>query len=252
MKILGSFIVCLVLCQSISWADQNNGGVDRPFVVIELFGSEGCSSCPPADEILRSWTAAAKTQGKNIFTLSFHVDYWNYLGWVDPFSSPRFTKRQHAYAKALKRSSVYTPQMIINGTNAFVGSDKRLVEQYVAQYLRMPPENQITITLGDETDPKHIKVLYSYREWTVDAVVNIALVEGGLESQVTNGENDGQLLKHENVVREFTTVPLVQKEGMVLMPKPTGDDLSRFSVIVYLQRTSDMKILAAGSIGLLK
>jgi len=244
--------LCLLLfCHSVA-ADEMPAAGGEPFALVELFGSEGCSSCPPADDLLRELTETARTQGKNIFTLSFHVDYWNYLGWTDPFSSPQFTRRQHAYAKSLKRSSVYTPQMVINGSVGFVGSDRSIAEKHIEHYLQLPPENQIRVTLDAKAGPKQVQVLYHCREWTADAVINVALVEGGLQSQVTAGENDGRLLKHANVVREFTTVPLARKEGMVLVSKPEGDDLSRFTVIVFLQRKSDMKILAAGSIGLSK
>lgn len=245
--------VCLLFFSQIpAAADEMPAAIGEPFALVELFGSEGCSSCPPADDLLRELTASARTEGKNIFTLSFHVDYWDYLGWVDPFSSSQFTRRQHAYARALKRSSVYTPQMIVNGAAQFVGSERSLAEKYIGQFLQTPPENQLTVALGADAGPKQIEVFYHCRAWTPGAVVNVALVEGGLESEVTSGENDGRLLKHENVVREFTTVPLARKEGKVLVSKPAGDDLSRYSVIVYLQRTGDMKILAAELIGLTK
>ena len=251
-KFLISGLCFLLYCQHPAVADEMPAVEGKPFALVELFGSEGCSSCPPADDLLRELTAAARTQGKNIFTLSFHVDYWDYLGWVDPFSSPQFTRRQHAYAKALKRSSVYTPQMIVNGTTQFVGSDRSLAEKYIEQNLQTPPENQITVTLGARAGPKAIEVLYHCREWMPNVLVHVALVEGGLQSQVTAGENDGRILKHENVVRNFSTAPLAKKEGMFIMSKPMVDDLSRFSIIVYLQRTDDMKILAAESIGLSK
>ncbi len=249
MKIIACFIVCLVLCQSLSLAGQNNGEADQPFVVIELFGSEGCSSCPPADEVLRSWTAAAKTQGKNIFTLSFHVDYWNYLGWADPFSSPQFTQRQYEYAKALRSSSVYTPQMIINGTHAFVGSDKGLVQKYVDQSLKAVPGNTITLSLR-ERDSNQIELSYQCPKWTADTVLNVVLVENNLESNPTGGENAGRHLKHANVVREFKTIPFKQKEGKVSLTKPKLNDLSQFSIIAYLQKINDMHIIAAADLGL--
>lgn len=249
MKIFGFFIVCIVLCQSLSWADQNSGGSDKSFVVIELFGSEGCSSCPPADEILRSWTAAAKTQGKNIFTLSFHVDYWNYLGWADPFSNSQFTQRQYEYAKVLPSSSVYTPQMIINGTHAFVGSNKSLAQKYVDQYLQVVPNNKITLSISGN-DPNLIEVSYQCREWMADTVLNVALVENDLESKPTRGENAGRQLKHANVVREFRTISFQQKDGKVVFTKPKTNDLNRFSIMAYLQRKSNMNIIAAEGISL--
>src|SRR5438045_1264832 len=119
MKSLILGAVVLVMSAGQAWASE-------PFAVVELFASEGCSSCPPADNLLAELTQQAHAQGRQIFTLSFQVDYWNNLGWVDPFSSAQFTQRQYQYANTLETSSVYTPQMIVNGQYAFVGSDSRL------------------------------------------------------------------------------------------------------------------------------
>lgn len=249
MKLFGFLFACLVFCQNLSWADQNNGGADKPFVVIELFGSEGCSSCPPADELLREFQSAAKAQGKNIFTLSFHVDYWDYLGWVDPFSQAQFTQRQYEYARVLKSSSVYTPQMIINGTHAFVGSNKNSAQKYVDQHLEVFPNNKITLSISD-TGSNQIEVSYQCQAWTADTVLNIALVEDNLKSNPTRGENAGRQLKHANVVREFKTISFKQQDGKVLFAKPKLNDLNHFSIIAYLQKISSMEIIAAEGIDL--
>lgn len=244
-----AFVFLFVLCQSRSWADQNNEEADEPFVVVELFGSEGCSSCPPADDLLRKLTSLAKTQKKKIFTLSFHVDYWNYLGWVDPFSKKQFTQRQYQYTAIFRKSSAYTPQMIINGAHELVGSDQRLMHKYVDQYLQTAPVNKIILSVGDG-DPNQIEVFFECREWMADMVVNVALVESGVESNVIRGENSGRLLKHDHVVREFKTISLSKKDGMVFLAKPKTNDLSRFSIIAYLQNKNDMNITAAESISL--
>src|SRR5689334_14081460 len=96
----------------------------QPFALVELFTSEGCSSCPPADRVLARLAAEARASGRRIFPLSFHVDYWNGLGWRDPWSTRTFTERQRNYARALGWRT-YTPQMVINGAEHFVGSDER-------------------------------------------------------------------------------------------------------------------------------
>ena len=113
MKIFLAAISLWIISTGFSYAQvsQATGG---PFAVVELFASEGCSSCPPADELLSAITTAARSQKKRIFTLSFQVDYWNYLGWQDPFSSPENSQRQQQYARFLP-GGVYTPEMIING-----------------------------------------------------------------------------------------------------------------------------------------
>src|SRR5262245_18067196 len=95
-----------------------------PFALVELYTSEGCSSCPPADALLSKLVDAARRDGSRVFALAFHVDYWNRLGWRDPFSDPAFSERQSMYAKSFEPR--YTPQMVVNGVQSFVGSDERL------------------------------------------------------------------------------------------------------------------------------
>src|SRR5271167_2275510 len=97
----------------------------RPVVVVELFTSEGCSSCPPADDVLASLAMQNAVDGVQIIPLGMHVDYWNYLGWGDRFSSPQFSDRQQQYARMFNSNEVYTPQMIVDGTEQFVGSDRQ-------------------------------------------------------------------------------------------------------------------------------
>jgi len=244
--LLISSLVFLTLLQRTSWAGQDAPGLNQPFSVVELFASEGCSSCPPADALLRELTRVAREQGKRIFTLSFQVDYWNDLGWVDPFSNEQFTRRQYRYADILQSSSVYTPQMVINGTRAFVGSRADLVKQYIDESLKMPASNAITLKITNNSQPQ-IEASYRCRELTPDAVLNFALVERDLENNVTRGENAGRILKHDNIVRGFKSIPLKEKEGVVGFRKPVVDDLSHFSIIAYVQDARNMKIVAADS-----
>jgi len=103
----------------------------KPFVLIELFTSEGCSSCPSADKNLEKIAAQAKASGQNIYTLSYHVDYWDYLGWKDPYATKQFSDRQRAYASQFKSSRIYTPQMIVNGKTEFVGSNQKTSQQAI-------------------------------------------------------------------------------------------------------------------------
>jgi hypothetical protein len=216
----------------------------QSFAVVELFSSEGCSSCPPADELLRQITQQAKANNQRVFTLSFQVDYWNYLGWVDPFSSPEFTRRQHQYAQILGESSVYTPQMIVNGQKGFTGSDGTKAKQYIEEYLNAEASNSISLELKSD-DAKQVELSYSCDSVSADAVIHFALVESGIESRVTTGENSGLLLKHEHIVQEFKTVPLDQKYGKVVLTLPSVQNMSRYEVIAYIQNKKDMRILAA-------
>jgi hypothetical protein len=226
---------------------QEPRGSGEPFAIVELFVSEGCSDCPPADEFLSKLTNYARGNNKRIYTLSFQVDYWNNSEWADPFSSPLFTQRQQQYASVLP-GGVYTPEMIINGKEAFVGSDEGKATQYIDHYLSNPPENNITLNL-DQTG-NDLKVNYTIAQQNGKSVVNFALVERGLVSQVTAGENGGRTLKHDNVVREFKTIDLNNVKGTVVFPKPKENDLTRFSVIAFVQSKQDMAISAAAGIDL--
>ena len=218
----------------------------QPFVVVELFSSEGCSSCPPADELLRQITHQAKANNQRVFTLSFQVDYWNYLGWVDPFSSPEFTRRQHQYAQVLGESSVYTPQMIVNGQKGFVGSDGTKAKQSIEEYLNAAASNSISLGLKSD-DPKQVELSYSCDSISADTVIHFALVESALQSQVTAGDNQGSVLKHDHIVREFKTIPLAEREGSVVFQKPADVDEGSFSVIAYIQNEKNMNISGADS-----
>ena len=219
----------------------------EPFVLVELFASEGCSSCPPADDLLRQMTAYARSSGKRIYTLSFQVDYWNNLGWTDPFSSPQFSQRQQQYSNFLP-GGVYTPEMVINGKEAFVGSDEGKAKQYIDHYLSIPSENNITLDLDQSGND--LKINYTCTHQNDKSVLNFALVERGLESHVTAGENNGRTLEHDNVVREFKIIVLNNVKGSIVFPKPSDNDLTRFSVIAFIQSKGDMAISAASEIDL--
>jgi hypothetical protein len=232
--------VFLVMGLNAAWASE-------PFAVVELFGSEGCSSCPPADHVLSELTYRARAQKERIFTLSFHVDYWNYLGWKDPFSSKQFTQRQYQYAESLKNTSVYTPQMIINGKEAFVGSNRSLANQLIEDALRIPASNSVHVELTS-ADQQDIIVSYTCEHLNPATVIHFALVQDGLENKVTAGENSGHILKHDHVVRDFKTIPLNQLTGTVNLTKPSKDSSKLFTVIAYLQDERSMRIFAADSV----
>jgi hypothetical protein len=230
----------LLSCGSRGWAAE-------PFALVELFSSEGCSSCPPADDLLRQLTKQAEENNQRVFMLSFQVDYWNYLGWKDPFSSPQFTRRQHQYAQALGASSVYTPQMVVNGQKGFVGSDGVKAKKSIEEYLSLPAEQSILLEL-ESIDSKKVELNYECDPITADTIINFALVESGLQSQVTAGENQGRVLQHDHVVREFKTISLVERKGRVVFQKPPNVDEGNFSVIAYIQNEKNMSISGADKI----
>lgn len=223
------------------------------FVVLELFTSEGCSSCPPAEALLNKIAADASASGKPVYPLAFHVDYWNRLGWKDRFSDPSYSDRQRSYARVLDLRSIYTPQMIVNGTVQFVGSDRSAATDAVAHALAVPPSSSLDLSILSVTQDS-IRVGYTITgKEEPGGMLNVALVESGLETQVKSGENGGRTLHHRNVVRAFVrdSPGKANKgtgKGTVVLPLPGGVDREQSTVIGYVQDQATMSISAAGSV----
>jgi hypothetical protein len=221
---------------------------NSPFVVVELFSSEGCSSCPAADLLISKVTAWARQNDQPVYPLIFHVDYWNSYGWRDVFSSAAFTQRQNNYARVFKDQGVYTPQMIVNGSDVFVGSDQGHLQQDLNRELSQSSNVTLHASFKKQDDQAIVK--YSAEGFTDGDVANIALVERGLSTDVTAGENAGRTLHHDNVVREFQTVPLTKAEARIIIPLNKILDISQASVIVYVQDPQTMLIEAAKQLDL--
>jgi hypothetical protein len=169
-------------------------------MVVELFTSEGCSSCPPADEFMEELA-----QRQYVLPLSFHVDYWDYIGWKDRFGDPAFTSRQRAYAEAQGSSMVYTPQMIVAGAIDVVGSDRRAVEKALKTAYTRNTMYRIQVA----RDPKgKVVVQFPEAQIGVPATVWLVTYQKSAESHVKAGENSGRDLMTYNVVRSL------QKVGM--------------------------------------
>jgi hypothetical protein len=214
-----------------------------PFAVVELFTSEGCSSCPPADKLLSELAAEAEAAGQPVFTLSFHVDYWNYLGWSDPFSRPEFTERQQRYAQALD-GRVYTPQMIVNGSDAFVGSQGGTARGSIAKALEQSAGAAITLKVARSGGG--LTVAYTVTGQRDGDLLNLAVVEKGISVPVRRGENSGRTLKHENVVRVFRSLRLDAKgAGSLELALPASLRSERTSIIAYAQKSGTLKTFGA-------
>jgi hypothetical protein len=168
-------------------------------IVVELFTSEGCSSCPPADALLIELQKQSQP-GAEIIVLSEHVDYWNYIGWNDPYSSRIFSDRQSAYAKSFGTDEVYTPQAVVNGTVGFTGSDADRLSREIAKAATQtvePLEVKSSVVPG--------AVIESFATFKAapqpDAKIFFAVAEDNLESSVKRGENRGRIIRHTGVVR---------------------------------------------------
>jgi hypothetical protein len=189
-------------------------------VVVELFTSEGCSSCPPADDVLTTLVRSQPVPGAQIIALGEHVDYWDRLGWRDQFSSAQFTARQNDYAqRVFHTDNIYTPQVIVNGEQQMVGSDARRVKDAIAKAAVRQPSVALSLTIGTDATADHRAPL-QLQTFQVQLQANVApgtkldeptdlllaVTEEGLGSRVLRGENSGRDLHHGTVLRTFLTV----------------------------------------------
>lgn len=183
----------------------------RTVVVAELFTSEGCSSCPPADDLLRSLAASQPMDGVELVVLENHVDYWDRLGWRDPFSSPLLSERQSSYDAAVFRSNtIYTPQLVVDGALQCVGSDASAVRRIVLEAAKRP-KAAVTLSAdlveGEGNASARVRVRFdipdAVRAGSAADIV-VAVTEGGLVSRIVRGENRGRTMNHSAVVRSLT------------------------------------------------
>jgi hypothetical protein len=210
-----------------------------PVVVVELFTSEGCSSCPAADELLKEISEKREGEGKPFVALAFHVTYWNHLGWIDPYSNEAFTDRQKKYYSVLKQPQLYTPQVVINGAHEFVGSNAIAFRDTLAKAEKRKSSYSIDATAKQEGDS--IKIEYTVDSESKNYLMNIALIERNSERSVTRGENKNRTLKHFNVVREFKTREL-KKQGMIKFARVKDLAINNMEIVLYVQHKKTMKI----------
>jgi len=170
-------------------------------VLVELFTSEGCSSCPPADRVLSRLEKEQSNADAQIITLAFHVDYWNYLGWKDEFSQKHFSDRQNGYAARFNMDSIYTPQMVVDGETQFVGSNLGTAQKAITDSAKNQKAN---VEISNASDK--IKVKISDLPAHDESYVWLAVAEDDLKTNVRRGENVGKTLDHVSVVREMILI----------------------------------------------
>lgn len=220
--------------------------------LVELFTSEGCSSCPPADEYLHDLTATRDAQSGDYIFIEWHVDYWDYLGWKDPFASPAASQRQRDYAGAMKdrnidRAGVYTPQMIVAGTHAFVGSDRAKGQIALRPSNRghAAPLNINTAIKGDQ-----LTITARLPDLPKGTTVMGVLVEDGLTSSVTSGENRGKTLTHDRVARTSPLATINNALATATLTIPGSVTRDNASVVLFAQSADMGEILAVGAASL--
>ncbi len=242
-----ALILAFTFLPEIPVSDENKDG---GFALVELFTSQGCSSCPAADAYLSRLIKRADSKNQPIMALSFHVNYWNRLGWKDPFSNQKFTARQQRYARVFGNNTIYTPQLIVNGSKAFESARPNVIDQGIEIGLKTAPGFHIKVD--------NIKMIQNALHFTVnlDAPgegldLNLALVERGLTTVIRAGENGGKTLRHDNVVRSFDSWSWNQgSSGTGKLTLPEAIDMKNASLIVYLQSPDNLKIMGASQVDL--
>ncbi len=235
------FVVALTACRSPgstpfpeARADESPAAVGPGVAVVELFTSEGCSSCPPADAVLADLARAARDSGRPVYALGFHVDYWDSLGWPDRFASPDNSARQRSYARAFRTDGMYTPQMIVDGREQFVGSDRERATESVSRALSRPATAGVSLrvrAMGADA----LGVDYEITGAPVGARLNLAVVERSVSVAVRAGENAGRTLRHTDVARAFAVVKLTAPSGSEVLRVPADLPRAESDVVGYVQ-----------------
>ncbi len=222
----------------------------RSPVVLELFTSEGCSSCPPADTLLSQLDAQGDVGGAPLVAMEMHVDYWNYLGWRDPFSAEDYTQRQVRYTNWLGTRN-YTPQLVVDGQTDVLGSSRGGATAAVTAAAKKP--SQAAVQLKRQGDALMVQV--SAPTKPQGAAVVLAITESGLSTKVLRGENGGQTLHHAPVVRVLKNLGMVRGDsysGQIPLRLDAAWKADALRAVVLVQSESDGRILGAGVLPLNK
>ncbi|QJR14083.1 DUF1223 domain-containing protein [Usitatibacter palustris] len=239
MRVLATIVAAMI--PAIAGAECTVKSGPSTNVLVELYTSEGCSSCPPADR----WFSALGSP--RVIPISFHVAYWDYLGWRDRFAQSGFTDRQRALARATNASSVYTPQVVVAGRDFPRWRDESLVTKTFDQTVARPPRAGISMTSRKPAEGKlATSVNLELAGPRDDVVLHLAVVENGLASRVTAGENRGESLRHDHVVRELSFVPAVAGGTIdtVFAIKPDWK-IDNLALVAFVQNVRTGEVLQA-------
>jgi hypothetical protein len=231
-------------------ADKTKETTEKTPVLVELFTSEGCSSCPPAERALAFLENEQPVANAEIIALALHVDYWNRLGWTDEFASPLFSQRQELYANKFRLGSIYTPQMIVDGNAEFNGSNTGKAAKEIMKAAR-EKKAKIELALSGE-DKLNVKISEPPAAFET-ATIFLAIAENNLASNVKAGENSGQTLRHTAVVRELKSVGALDSqkksfETEIVLPFQPNWKRENLKAVVFVQENQARKIIGANQI----
>lgn len=250
---LESTALILVLAAPLLGVQQSRPAAETPVpepaqrrtVLLELFTSEGCSSCPSADRLLRKLDREGSVRGAEVVVLSEHVDYWNHDGWVDAYSSPQFSKRQEDYASLLK-AEAYTPQLVVDGRKEVLGSNRSAIERAIEESVPLP---KTTVAVNARKEAAGISVHIEVGPVASEKPARIYLVLAAdqARSHVMHGENAGKDLEHVAVVESLVQIGTVtagtsfQKD--VRSALPPGLRAGNLRVAVFVQDAMSKRVL---------
>jgi hypothetical protein len=248
---LSALVLVGVLAATASASDAQPppAGARAP-VLVELYTSEGCSSCPSADALLAEWARQGTVDGVPLVVLGFHVDYWNQLGWADPFSRADWSQRQTEANQALGRNGIFTPQAVVNGRTSLVGSDsgglRRAVRSEGAQ-----PAAKVALAVGQGTGGVELSATVSGAAPAAGEVAEVwaAVTESELSTEVKRGENAGRTLHHAPVVRKLVRLGTLPASGPLTatVPVEAGWRKERLQAVAFVQERGSRRMLGVAA-----
>ncbi len=225
-------LLCIVISSYVSYGQGKSS-----FVLLELYTSEGCSSCPSAEALMPK---LEQMYGEKLYVLEFHVDYWDRLGWKDKFASNTYSARQREYTGIFGANTVYTPQAVINGKAHTTGSNKAKLTPLIKQELANAiPKRDIGFTIA--TKGQAITIEYAVKLQPQETL-NFALVQDNATVKVGKGENAGRTLTHHNIVRQFETVS--RDAGKVQLEVPYALKDGNWHIVAFIQNRKSGHVIA--------
>jgi hypothetical protein len=242
-------MAAFALCFAALVVQAADDGHSRVPVLLELFTSEGCSSCPPADRLLEILDEKQPVSGALVIALSEHVDYWDRLGWKDPFSSAQYTERQQEYTSRYRFDGVYTPQLVVDGRYGFVGSDSREASTAIQKAIRDPKVPMTISNLARNRNEVTARIaLPADRNFRgARAMLYVALADNRQESHVERGENGGRTLAHVAVARILRQVGMIDLDAAsakeIALPVQGGSG-SGLRLVAFIQDARTGRVVA--------
>jgi hypothetical protein len=242
IKFIPTFFITLTLLTGSTVFGQNpDKKAEKGFALLELYTSEGCSSCPPADELM----GRIQNEYKNsrVYILAYHVDYWDRQGWKDIFSKAEFTRRQYDYAKFLGKEPIYTPQLIVNGKADYIASQETMVRNGIRSALSKTALSDLSLEASQINH--NLSVNYNIEGAFKNSNLVLAIVQKTAKSNVKSGENANRVLSHYQIVRHLHSVALKDKKGIVSVHLPKSFNAKDFEVIGFVQDSNNGSVLMA-------